>query len=169
MDLSDYTPQPDLSRATTLPARWYIDPAFLGLETERIFRRTWQPVGYVNQVSKPGDYFACDIAGEPLLIIRDAEGRLRALSNVCRHRASTIATSHGNCGTLRCPYHGWTYGLDGRLLGQPEFEGVEDWDRSAVSLPGFRVETWGPFVFVNLDACGPPLADVLGDIPQKCY
>ena len=167
MDLSDYTPQPDLSRATTLPARWYIDPVFLDLEKERVFCRTWQPVGYVNQVSKPGDYFACDIAGEPLLIVRGAEGTLRALSNVCRHRASIIATGHGNCSTLRCPYHGWTYALDGRLLGQPEFEGVQDWDRSAVTLPGFRVETWGPFVFVNLDASGPPLAEVLGDIPQN--
>lgn len=167
MDLSDYTPEPDLSRAATLPARWYIDPAFLDFEKERIFRRTWQFAGYAHQVSKPGDYFACDIAGEPLLIVRGAEGTLRALSNVCRHRASTIAAGHGNCGTLRCPYHGWTYGLDGRLLGQPEFEGVQDWDRSAVSLPGFRVDTWGPFVFVNLGASGPPLADVLGDIPQN--
>jgi choline monooxygenase len=167
MDLSDYIPQPDLSRATTLPARWYIDAAFLGLEKEKVFWRTWQPVGHVNQVSNSGDYFTCDIAGEPLLIVRGDEGTLRALSNVCRHRASTVARGPGNCGTLRCPYHGWTYALDGRLLGQPEFEGVRDWDRSAVTLPGFRVETWGPFVFASLDASAPPLADVLGDIPQK--
>ncbi len=167
MDLSDYIPEPDLSRATTLPARWYIDPAFLGLEKEKIFWRTWQLVGRVSQVSKPGDYFACDVSGEPLLIVRGAEGTLRALSNVCRHRASSIANGEGNCGTLRCPYHGWTYALDGRLLGQPEFEGVRDWDRSAVSLPAFRVETWGPFVFVNLDAHAAPLASILGDIPQS--
>ena len=111
MDLSDYIPEPDLSRATTLPARWYIDPAFLGLEKEKIFWRTWQSVGRVSQGSKPGDHFACDVSGEPLLIVRGAEGTLRALSNVCRHRASTIATGEGNCSTLRCPYRGWTYAL----------------------------------------------------------
>ena len=141
MDLDDYTPQHDLSRATTLPARWYADPPFLELEKEKIFWRTWQPVGYVERVAKPGDFFVCDIAGESLVVVRDAAGTLRALSNVCRHRASTIACGEGNCTTLRCPYHGWTYSLDGRLLGQPEFEGVKDWDRAAVALPGFRAET----------------------------
>ena len=167
MDLSDYTPQPDLSRATTLPGRWYVDPAFLALEKEKIFWRTWQPVGYLNQAAKPGDFFACEIAGEPLVIIRDKSGILRALSNVCRHRGSIIAAGHGNGGVLRCPYHGWTYTLDGRLLGQPEFEGVNDWERSAVSLPQFRIETWGPFIFANLDPHAPALSEVLGDIPQQ--
>jgi choline monooxygenase len=104
MDLNDYTPQPDLSRATTLPARWYADPAFLPLEKEKIFWHTWQPVGYVDRVAKPGDFFACDIAGEPIAVVRDAAGTLRALSNVCRHRASTIACGQGNCATLRCPH-----------------------------------------------------------------
>jgi choline monooxygenase len=167
MDFGDYTACQDLSQATTLPARWYNDPAFLGLEREKIFWRTWQPVGRVDQVPNPGDYFACEIAGEPVVIVRDSTGTLRALSNVCRHRASTIATGPGNCNTLRCPYHGWTYALDGQLLGQPEFDGVLDWDRSTVSLPRFRVETWGLFVFVNLDADAAPLTEVLGDIPQN--
>jgi len=167
MDLSDYTAEPDLSRSTTLPARWYVDPAFMELEKEKIFWRTWQPAGFTHQVSKPGDFFACDIAGEPIVIVRDTAGTLHALSNVCRHRASTIATAHGNCTTLRCPYHGWTYGLDGRLLGQQEFEGVRDWDRSTVSLPSYRLETWGPFLFVNLDANAAPLTDILGDIPRQ--
>ena len=165
MDLSDYTPERDLSRAGTLPARWYVDPRFFALEKEKIFWRTWQPVGYLHQLAKPGDFLACEIAGEPLVIVRDQAGTLRALSNVCRHRASTIATGHGNCNILRCPYHGWTYALDGRLLGQPEFEGVNDWDRSAVALTAFRVDTWGPFVFANLDSQGPVLAEVLADIP----
>ena len=167
MDLSDYTPEADLSRATTLPARWYVDPAFLELEKEKIFWRTWQPVGFTHQVAKPGDFVASDIAGEPIVTARDAAGVLHALSNVCRHRASTIATAHGNCSTLRCPYHGWTYGLDGKLLGQPEFEGVRDWDRSTVSLPSYRVETWEPFLFVNLDPNVAPLTDILGDIPRQ--
>ncbi len=167
MDLSDYTPEADLSRATTLPARWYVDPAFLELEKEKIFWRTWQPSGFTHHVAKPGDFLACDIAGEPIVLVRDAAGALRALSNVCRHRASTVASAHGNCTTLRCPYHGWTYGLDGKLLGQPEFEGVRDWDRSSVALPSYRVETWEPFLFVNLDANAAPLTDILGDIPRQ--
>jgi choline monooxygenase len=167
MDLSDYQPEHDLSRATTLPARWYIDPAFLELEKEKIFWRTWQPVGFFNQVARPGDFFACDLVGEPLVITRDAVGALHALSNVCRLRGSTIAANNGNCSMLRCPYHGWTYCLDGRLLGQPEFEAVSDWDRSSVALPSYPAQTWDPFVFVNLDEDALPLSEILGDIPQK--
>jgi choline monooxygenase len=167
LDLSDYTPQADLSRATTLPARWYVDPAFLELEKETIFWRTWQPVGFVHQVSRPGDFLACDIAGETLVLLRDAAGSLRTLSNVCRHRASMIASGSGNCAVLRCPYHGWTYALDGTLLGQPEFEGVRDWNRSTVALPSYRVEAWSPFVFASLDANTPSLTEVLGDIPSR--
>lgn len=167
MDLSDYTPELDLARATTLPARWYVDPAFLQLEKEKIFWRTWQLVGFAHQVSQPGDFFGCDIAGEPIVVVRDSAGVLHALSNVCRHRASTIASGHGNCSILRCPYHGWTYALDGKLMGQPEFEGVQNWDRSTVALPTYSVETWDPFLFVNLDGATPPLTEVLGDIPRR--
>src|SRR5260370_17382271 len=100
MDLHDYTPQQDLSRATTLPARWYSEPAFLALEKERIFWRTWQPVGYVSRVAKPGGFFACDVAAEPLVVVRDAAVTLRTFSPVCRHRASTIAYGEGNCPTF---------------------------------------------------------------------
>lgn len=167
MDLSDYTPEPDLSKAATLPARWYIDPKFLELEKEKIFWRTWQPAGFTHQVPTVGDFMASDIAGEPIVITRDVTGKLRALSNVCRHRASTIATGHGSCSALRCPYHGWTYGLDGSLLGQPEFEGVQNWNRTSISLPSYPVDTWGPFVFVKLDSQFPALSEYLGDIPRK--
>ena len=90
MDLNDYTPEPDLSRATTLPARWYADPAFLPLEKEKIFWRTWQPVGYVDRVVKPGDFFACDIAGEPLVVVRDAAGKPAALSGYTQGRSEIL-------------------------------------------------------------------------------
>src|SRR5260221_9770381 len=123
MDLSDYPPQPDLSHATNLPARWYADPVFLALEKEKIFWHTWQPVGFVDRVARPGDFFACEIAGEPIVVVRDAAGTLCALSNVCRHRASTIACGEGNGITLRCPYHGWTYLLGGRLQANPSSMG----------------------------------------------
>lgn len=163
----DYSPTAELARATTIPARWYLDPAFLEREREKVFGRTWQPVGFARAVSEPGTYFACDIAGEPVVVARAKDGMLRAFSNVCRHRASIITEGQGKAANLRCPYHGWTYGLDGRLLACPEFEGVLDWDKSAVCLPQYRVEVWGPYVFVNQDASAPALSEVFGDIPQE--
>ena len=136
MDLSSgYTPTRDLSRATTIPSRWYTDPAFLDLERERVFWRTWQPVGHARDAAQPGQYFSCEIAGEPVIVARTSAGELKALANVCRHRASAIVSGKGQANVLRCPYHAWTYQLDGRLLGTPEFEGVNDFDRNAVCLP----------------------------------
>lgn len=167
MDLSDYDALPEVARAATIPARWYVDPSFLQLEQERIFARTWQPVGYAASVANTGDYFACEVQGEPIVVARAKDGILRAFSNVCRHRASIIASGSGCASVLRCPYHAWTYELSGKLLGAPEFDGVENWDRSSVCLPQFRVETWGPFVFVNQDASAPALSEVWGDIPRQ--
>jgi len=139
----------------------------LELEREKIFGRTWQPVGLAKTVAEPGTYFACEIAGEPVVVARARDGILRAFSNVCRHRASIIADGCGKAATLRCPYHNWTYGLDGRLLACPEFEGVLDWETSSVQLPKFRAEVWGPHVFVNQNASAPALEEVFGDIPSE--
>ena len=162
----EYSPT-DLAHAKTIPARWYLDPEMLEAEREKIFARTWQPVGLANTVTDPGTYFACEIAGEPVVVTRAKDGVLRAFSNVCRHRASTIADGHGKAATLRCPYHNWTYALDGRLIACPEFEGVLDWETSSVRLPQFRAEVWGPHVFVNQDPDAPALAEVFGDIPAE--
>jgi choline monooxygenase len=163
---SDYTPS-DLARASTIPSRWYLDPQFLDLERERVFGKTWQPVALAKTVAEPGSFAAAEIAGEPIVVTRAKDGVLRAFSNVCRHRASVIADGYGKSATLRCPYHGWTYALDGRLLACPEFEGVLDWETSSVRLPEYRVETWGPYVFVNQDVSAKPLAEVFGDIPAQ--
>ena len=167
MDLSDYTYTADLARASTIPARWYSDPQFLESERRGVFGSTWQYAGHADAVAAPGSFLACDLAGEPVLVARDSAGALRAFSNVCRHRGSLLAQGQGKANVIRCPYHAWTYTLDGRLAGQPEFDGVQDWDRSQVCLPAYRVEAWGPFVFVNLDAAAPPLAEVLGGIPRE--
>ncbi len=167
MDLSDYTFDPDLARASTIPARWYTDPAFLEAERKLVFGRTWQAVGRAAAVAEPGSYFACDITGEPVVVVRGNDGRLRAFSNVCRHRGAVLAEGEGRASVIRCPYHAWTYELDGRLFATPEFEGVADWDRSRICLPEFAVETWGPFVFVNLDPNAGVLRDVLGAIPEE--
>jgi len=167
VDLSDYQFQPDLARASTIPARWYTDPAVLDAERRSVFSRTWQAVGRAAWVAEPGRYFACDVAGEPVLVARDKSGELGAFSNVCRHRGALLAQGRGEGAAIRCPYHAWTYSLDGKLLGQPEFEGVSDWDRSTVCLPRFRIEEWGPFVFVNQDPAAPALREVLGAIPEE--
>jgi len=164
--IDDYTPK-ELARATTIPARWYLDPQLLDLERDAVFARTWQPMGHTREVAEPGSYVAAEIAGEPVVVARAKDGVLRAFSNVCRHRASIIAEGSGKAAALRCPYHAWTYGLDGQLLGCPEFEGVLDFEKSAVRLPQFRVETWGPYVFVNQDAQAPPLAEIFGAIPGE--
>jgi choline monooxygenase len=167
MSVHDYTPTTDLSRARTIPSRWYLDPAFLDLERERVFGRTWQPVGFASNVAEPGSYIAAEIAGEPIVVTRAKDGILRAFSNVCRHRASVIAEGCGRAQTLRCPYHNWTYALDGKLIACPEFEGVQEFEIANVRLPAYRVEAWGPYVFVNQDASAPAFLEILGDIPQQ--
>lgn len=167
IDLTDYDYTDDLSLAATIPARWYIDPAFLQLEKERIFWRTWQPVGRLDMVQRPGDFFTCDVLGEPLVVTRDLNGQLNAFYNVCRHRAGPVATGKGNRRTLQCKYHGWCYGLDGRLRSAPEFDSVKAWRVEDVYLEPVQIETWGPFVFVNLDPQAAPLNEFLGAIPKE--
>jgi choline monooxygenase len=167
VDLSDYKVESDIALATTLPSRWYTSPEFLEEERRRIFHRSWQYVGSLHWLTKPGDHFSVEIQGEPVVITRDKAGTLRALSNVCRHRAGPLADGHGCSPSLQCKYHGWTYDLDGRLRGAPEFEGVRNWDKGNVRQPEFHLETWGPLIFVNLEADCRPLAETLGAIPQE--
>src|SRR5262245_40159797 len=121
-DLSDYMPTSDLAIAETMPARWYIDPAILELEKDKIFTKTWQPVGKREDLMRPGDFFTCEVADEPLVITRGLDMQLRAFYNVCPHRAGVVADGRGNRKSLQCKYHGWTYDLNGKLLRAPEFE-----------------------------------------------
>jgi choline monooxygenase len=168
---------PQLECAETLASRFYTDPAILALERERIFRRTWQlvgssdrPCGEVNgkkrTIADPETYFTADVAGEPVVVVRDKTGTLRAFSNVCRHRAGPIAQGSGCRNVFNCGYHGWTYTLDGRLIGTPEIDGVEFFDRSTMGMVPLRCETWEQFIFVNFEPGGPSLAEFLGNIPQ---
>ncbi len=164
--------------AHTLASRFYTDPAILDIEKARIFRRTWQLVGTLGHdcgevggqkrtIADPESFFTADVGGEPVVITRDKQGTLRAFSNVCRHRAGPIASGSGCKSVLRCGYHGWTYTLDGRLIGTPDVEGVEFFDRSAMGMVPVRLETWEQFIFVNFDGDALPLADYLGDIPEQ--
>jgi choline monooxygenase len=169
---------PQLECAETLASRYYTDPAMLSLEKERIFCRTWQLVGTLTQscgarqgvkrtIADPETYFTFDVAGEPVVVTRDKSGTLRAFSNVCRHRAGPIAQGAGCKHVLNCAYHGWTYTLDGRLIGTPEIDGVEFFDRSSMGMVPLRCETWEQFIFVNFDPQAPALSEFLGNIPKQ--
>ncbi|HMN30946.1 MAG TPA: aromatic ring-hydroxylating dioxygenase subunit alpha [Caldilineaceae bacterium] len=158
---------PNLSTAATIPANWYTDPARWPLEQARIFRRTWQYACALERLRFPGNYVAVDVVGAPVVLTRDLDGALHAFYNVCRHRAGMVAKGAGNRKTLQCLYHGWLYNLDGSLRNAPEFEQVEHFDPCAYGLAPLRVETWGPFVFVNMDQEAPPLLEVLGAIPAE--
>jgi choline monooxygenase len=155
---------PDISRAATLPSDRYFDPAVLAAENDRIFGRTWQLVAHEEDLREPGAFATASVAGEPILLVRGDDGTLRALSNVCRHRAGPVASGSGACRAFRCGYHGWSYALDGRLLGTPEFEGVEGFRKEDASLPAFRAETWMGLVFATPDPAAPPLAETLDDL-----
>jgi len=165
--MTDYRFDTDLARAATLPSRYYFDPAVLAGEQRNVFARTWQLAGRAEQVREAGSYFTASIGGEPLLVVRGADGELRAMSNVCRHRAGPVAKGEGKRPVLQCGYHGWTYGLDGRLLKTPEMHGIECFDQREMALPEFRVEVWNELVFVNLNRDAPPLRDFLGDLGEK--
>jgi len=147
----------------TLPWSWYSDPELLRHEQEHIFRRGWQYAGPVEHAAQPGDFFTCSVGDVPVVVTRDAAGELHALLNVCRHRGSIVAQGSGNRATLQCPYHAWTYELDGRLRAAPRAGEI---DVDDVALHVLAVATWGPFVFVNPDREPAPLEKLLGPVPQ---
>ena len=145
-------------QAWGMPAGFYTSPEFLALELEGLFRKEWVCIGRVEEAAAPGDYWTIDLLGEPLLVVRAGDGRLRVFSNVCRHRGMPVANGRGNAQHLRCPYHAWTYDLRGRLVRAPLVEGREDFDRAICRLPEIATEAWQGFLFVNLDGGASPLA-----------
>ena len=158
---------PEIARAWTLPADVYFGEKTLAAEKEKIFSRTWQVVGHSSQVASPGDYFTTDLMGEPLLLVRGVDGKLRGFYNVCRHRAGPPAEGCGSRKLFRCRYHGWTYGLDGALISATEVEGIEDFRPEDFALVPVRTEEWFNFVFVNLDDDALPLLENLEQLPAQ--
>ena len=159
-----YDPDAPLERASTIPADWYTDERILALERESVFAGSWQVAGRVDQLNDPGSFVSCELpAGEPVVVVRGGDGVLRAFFNVCQHHAAAVVTEpFGSARVLRCPYHGWTYGLDGELKGTPDFAGVCDFDRAAHGLVPLAVDAWERWVFVRVNASGPSLQDFLG-------
>ena len=137
--------------ATTLPQRYFISPEVFAEEQAAIFSAQWVLVGHQSQIGKAGDYFVQEVAGESLIMARDREGSIRGFYNVCRHRGTRLCEEQsGHSSTIQCPYHAWTYGLDGRLIGVPHMESVPGFDRADYSLHAVNLAVWHGFIFVNL-------------------
>jgi choline monooxygenase len=163
--LALYDEEAPLEYAYTIPAAWYTDQRIGRLEREQVFSNNWIAVGRIDQVASVGQFFTFELAGEPLIVVRGTDGQLRGFYNVCRHHAAAVVTlTSGVAQHLRCPYHGWTYGLDGALKGTPEFAGVCNFDRAENGLVPVQVATWDNFVFVHLNPEPPPLESFLADL-----
>jgi len=150
----------------TLPAPWYSDAGVHAHERERIFSHAWTYAGPSEWVTEPGSYFAAHIGHVPVAVVRGSDGVLRGLVNVCRHRGHLVVEGAGCRETLQCPYHAWTYDLDGTLRRAPRSEREPGFDPSGLSLAPVSVDAWGPFVFVNPDPEAAPLAAALGRLPE---
>lgn len=163
--VGSYDPRAPLERASTIPSSWYTDGRVLELERRTVFARSWLVAGRVGQVERPGRFLSCHLpGGEPVVVVRGLDGELRAFFNVCRHHAAEVATmAEGSAQVLRCPYHGWTYGLDGRLKGTPDFAGVCDFDPDEHGLVPLDIGVWEKWVFVKVERGGPDLNACLGD------
>lgn len=156
-----------LDEGYTLPATWYTDPKVLKREQKRIFRRTWQCIGLAEQIAQSGDFFTAQVDDVPIVILRDEANQPRAFVNVCRHRGSQLMPDGcGNRKTLQCLYHAWTYNLDGSLRAAPGSKDEPGFKQEELGLLPIQIDRWGPFLFVNLDPQAPPLASVLGELPQ---
>jgi choline monooxygenase len=151
--VDDYDPDLPLDHAWTIPASWYVNNELYERELRTVFSNTWQLAARVDQVVSPGQYVTSDIAGEPVVVVRGSDGVLRAFFNVCRHHAAAVmAEPEGKAAQLRCPYHGWTYSLEGELKGTPDFSGVCDFDRARNGLAPVELLEWENWVFVKLQS-----------------
>ncbi len=163
--------QADLAEARSLPGAAYVDPARFEAERERVVATGWAPVARVSEVANVGDYRTLDLFGAPLVVVRGQDGIVRVLSNVCRHRGMPVASRAGNIKGLMCPYHLWRYGLDGAFASAPAMEGSEAFARDRASgacdLPVIASETWGGWVFANLDGRAAPLGPRLAPLTER--
>ena len=150
--IDSYDPSAPLPQASTIPASWYIDERVYELELQNVFARSWQLVARVDQLLQPGSYVTTEIGGEPIVVVRGADKVLRGFFNVCRHHAAAVMTEpEGTANHLRCPYHGWTYSLEGELKGTPDFTGVCDFDRAANGLLSIETSVWENWVFARTE------------------
>lgn len=153
-----------VDEARLLPPVLYTSPEFFEFERRAIFQREWLCVGRADQLAEPGDYRCITIAGEPLIAARDTDGELRVLSAVCRHRGMVLAEGSGNCRRFTCPYHHWSYGLDGKLLGTPAMDRAVGFDPAEHGLIELKAEIWQGFVMANFDPGAAPFGPTMAKI-----
>ena len=162
-ELIDTISQP-FERVTAMPPSVYKSPEFLERELRDIFGREWVCVGRAGALAKPGDYITYELSGQPIFVIRDGAGALRAMSNVCLHRMSVLLEGAGNKRLIACPYHGWTYNIDGTLRGAPAMTQNRGFGRDCYRLPQIRCEEWLGWVMVTLNAEAAPVAAQLAEV-----
>ncbi|MFY7962871.1 MAG: aromatic ring-hydroxylating oxygenase subunit alpha [Elsteraceae bacterium] len=153
--------------AEGLPPWCYTAQAFYDREVARIFHKCWNFIGRADEAPNPGDYFTIDFAGESVIILRDQAGQMRAFLNICRHRGTRLVEGRGNRRSFACPYHSWVFALNGALIGSAGMEKSQDFNREDWGLLPVRLESWAGFLFICFDAAAPPLADYLGDLPER--
>ncbi|XVE98934.1 hypothetical protein REPUB_Repub03eG0152000 [Reevesia pubescens] len=147
----EFDPKIPIEQAITPPSSWYTDPSFYAFELDRVFYRGWQAVGYTEQIKEPHDFFSGRLGNLEFLVCRDDDGKIAAFHNVCRHHASLLVSGSGKKSCFTCPYHGWTYGLNGALRKATRISGIQDFIINEFGLIPIKVSTWGPFVLLNLD------------------
>lgn len=150
--------------ARAMPPSVYTSDDFLKRELSDIFAKDWFCVGRASALAASGDYVTLELAGQPIVVLRAGDGALRAMSNVCRHRMSTLLEGRGNTRSIVCPYHAWTYNLDGSLRGAPAMTQNEGFCKSDYQLPDVRCEEWLGWVFVSLNPDSPPVARQLSKV-----
>src|SRR3984893_17417958 len=144
------------SGAKSLPQKYFVSPEVFAKERAEIFSKEWLLVGHQSQIAKAGDYFLITIAGESIIVIRDSKFEIRGFYNVCRHRGTRLKEDAcGHAAAIQCPYHAWTYGLDGRLIGAPHMDEIPGFDKADYSLNPVSLAIWEGFIFVNLAEAGP--------------
>lgn len=156
----------DLADAVTLPPVCYTGADFYEFEKEALYHHEWLCIGREAWLPKQGDFFTSRIVGEPIIVARTLTGEIRAMSAVCQHRAMLVAEGQGNTRGFVCPYHHWSYALDGKLVGAPAMGRTCNFDKSEHGLPNFAVELWNGFIFIHFDATAAPLAPRLAKVAE---
>jgi Rieske 2Fe-2S family protein len=154
--------------AKTLPQRYFVSPEIFAEEEEKIFSAQWVLIGHQSQIAKAGDYFVQEVAGESIIVTRDQKNAVRAFYNVCRHRGTQLCEEQsGHSAAIQCPYHAWTYGLDGRLIGAPHMDLVRGFEKADYSLKPVKLGLWEGFIFVNLADKPAPVKEWFAPLAGK--
>lgn len=156
----------DPAQSMSLRSETYTDPRWVEADVKAILARTWQWICHVEKLRAPGSYVSATVAGMPIAIARDRSGGLRAFYNVCKHRAHELLSGSGTTRNIVCPYHAWTYGLDGQLKAARRADRMDTFDKAEICLDQVQVEEFGGFVYVNLDATAAPLGEQAGDLAE---